>query len=814
MFPRESRLQKRRASLELLESRWLLSGSTVANIVWPASVPNLPRAAALPSVVSVALSGGTAYGPGVTPPTQSMLTSVAVKFNVAVTVKPDALSLRNLTTGATIAFSNIQLSYNATTHIAKWTFLSLVGGSLTDGKYQFQLEDYKIIDSTGRQIDGDRNGSAGGDYIGSISRLFGDADGNGAITASDMFAFQAVHMTTRGQSGYDARFDIDANGVIADSDRTADEARYGLVLSEMGAHAAAAAASDIAAQAPRPIASAATSDPHITTTTIQAKRKQSDPWKDYTVKTLPAGLVMTGIPALSKYGGDTAHKFTATGYFHLTKSHGKWWMVDPEGNRYFDNAVGVIGPRIFPDNAADFTSKFGTGQAGDTNWANWIRNWLNGIGYFSAGPWGTPSIQSVAGKKTNYDILLDAMATFAMGTGFGTFGYGHSDFRNGVIPVFDPAYPSFLNTYMSKVLPQLYPGLDTRNDPYLVGYMTDNELPWQTCTIDNYLALPATDVNRLAAKNWLAARGHTTPTDADRTAFQTYVAETYFRITAAGIRAIDPHHMVGCRFLGGDSKMTYLFRAAKKYLDLMTFNYYLDMDPAKGIESAAAAADMPWIASDIYVKGADSGMSNTTGFNFTVKTQADRGAYYQQMLISTLGAPHGVGESWLVLADNDLSNPEPTNQDANKGLMTVHFPLTYSDNPYKAMTDRIADLNRNLYPLADWLNRASISGSVFNDTNHDGVRQSSEPGLASWRIYLDANRNGTYDAGEISTLTTSSGTYRISSLPPGSFRIRQVRQSGWIQTKPTSGSYDVLLAQNQAVFGKDFGDSTGVLNPR
>jgi hypothetical protein len=272
--------------------------------------------------------------------------------------------------------------------------------------------------------------------------------------------------------------------------------------------------------------------------------------------------------------------------------------------------------------------------------------------------------------------------------------------------------------------------------------------------------------------------------------------------------------MVGCRFLGGDSKMTYLFRAAKKYLDLMTFNYYLDMDPAKGIESAAAAADMPWIASDIYVKGADSGMSNTTGFNFTVKTQADRGAYYQQMLISTLGAPHGVGESWLVLADNDLSNPEPTNQDANKGLMTVHFPLTYSDNPYKAMTDRIADLNRNLYPLADWLNRASISGSVFNDTNHDGVRQSSEPGLASWRIYLDANRNGTYDAGEISTLTTSSGTYRISSLPPGSFRIRQVRQSGWIQTKPTSGSYDVLLAQNQAVFGKDFGDSTGVLNPR
>jgi hypothetical protein len=340
--------------------------------------------------------------------------------------------------------------------------------------------------------------------------------------------------------------------------------------------------------------------------------------------------------------------------------------------------------------------------------------------------------------------------------------------------------------------------------------MTDNELPWSTCTIDNYLGLAASDPNRIAAQNWLAARGHTVPTAQDRNDFLTYVAETYFRLTSQAIRAYDPKHMVGTRFLGGDGGSTYLFKAAKKYIDLMTFNYYSSMDPTRAIEPAAAAADMPWVSSDMYVKAVDSGMPNNTGYGYTVKTQADRGAYYQQMLLSVLGSAHGIGASWLVLQDNDLSNPEPTNQDSNKGLMTVHYPLTYGDNPYKPLTDRINNLNRNLYPLADYLTRASIAGVVFNDKNRDGIRQSTEPGLSGWRVYVDQNRNGAFDAGEINTFTTSTGTYKIASLPPGTYRVREVRQTGWTRTRPAGadplGYYDVTLALNQAVIGREFGN--------
>jgi hypothetical protein len=106
---------------------------------------------------------------------------------------------------------------------------------------------------------------------------------------------------------------------------------------------------------------------------------------------------------------------------------------------------------------------------------------------------------------------------------------------------------------------------------------------------------------------------------------------------------------------------------------------------------------------------------------------------------------------------------------------------------------------------------ASIAGTFFNDKNHDGVRQATtEPGLANWQVYVDQNHNGVYDAGEITTFTSSTGTYKFTGLAAGSYRIYEYRQYGWTRTKPAGvwplGYYDLLLATNQTVSGKDFGN--------
>src|SRR5262249_37087936 len=46
------------------------------------------------------------------------------------------------------------------------------------------------------------------------------------------------------------------------------------------------------------------------------------------------------------------------------------------------------------------------------------------------------------------------------------------------------------------------------------------------------------------------------------------------------------------------------------------------------------------------------------------------------------------------------------------------------------------------------INPATISGQKFHDLNANGVKDAGEPGLAGWRVYIDANGNGILDATE------------------------------------------------------------------
>src|SRR5581483_10340167 len=53
----------------------------------------------------------------------------------------------------------------------------------------------------------------------------------------------------------------------------------------------------------------------------------------------------------------------------------------------------------------------------------------------------------------------------------------------------------------------------------------------------------------------------------------------------------------------------------------------------------------------------------------------------------------------------------------------------------------------------------SISGTLWNDANGNGVQDTGETGLANWTVYLDQNRNRVQDAGEATTTTDGTGHY-------------------------------------------------------
>ncbi|MFM6670418.1 MAG: Calx-beta domain-containing protein, partial [Dolichospermum sp.] len=55
-----------------------------------------------------------------------------------------------------------------------------------------------------------------------------------------------------------------------------------------------------------------------------------------------------------------------------------------------------------------------------------------------------------------------------------------------------------------------------------------------------------------------------------------------------------------------------------------------------------------------------------------------------------------------------------------------------------------------------------------------------------WTIYIDSNKNGQFDAGELSTVTDANGQYTFSNLGPGEYTIGEVAQTGWEQTYPTT----------------------------
>lgn len=99
---------------------------------------------------------------------------------------------------------------------------------------------------------------------------------------------------------------------------------------------------------------------------------------------------------------------------------------------------------------------------------------------------------------------------------------------------------------------------------------------------------------------------------------------------------------------------------------------------------------------------------------------------------------------------------------------------------------------------------ASVSGVVFNDLNGDRARQSTEPGLADFRVYVDTNNDGWWEGSERSTLTDSAGNWTLGDLAPGTYHIRVLPVAGWRQTVPATSALLTITA-GQRVTGILFG---------
>ena len=88
-------------------------------------------------------------------------------------------------------------------------------------------------------------------------------------------------------------------------------------------------------------------------------------------------------------------------------------------------------------------------------------------------------------------------------------------------------------------------------------------------------------------------------------------------------------------------------------------------------------------------------MANTTGAGWLVKSQAERGLFYQNFTLALLESQTCVGWHWFKYMDNDPADAstDPSNKDSNKGIFNARY------EPYQPLLDAMRELNERVYPL-------------------------------------------------------------------------------------------------------------------
>jgi hypothetical protein len=107
----------------------------------------------------------------------------------------------------------------------------------------------------------------------------------------------------------------------------------------------------------------------------------------------------------------------------------------------------------------------------------------------------------------------------------------------------------------------------------------------------------------------------------------------------------------------------------------------------------------------------------------------------------------------------------------------------------------------------------TISGVVWNDLNSNGIRDTNpstglpETGLAGWVVFVDANADGLFTAGETQVTTASDGSYTLSNIQPGTVTIVLVSQTGWRATAPLTNSRSIVLRSGDNLTNQSFGQA-------
>jgi len=438
----------------------------------------------------------------------------------------------------------------------------------------------------------------------------------------------------------------------------------------------------------------------LAATDVEVARDPHGPWKTYPTRTLadlPELAVMKPDTGLSRYGGWKAHHTKATGFFYPTQVAGRWWLVDPEGNLFLHKGIAAVSQLGTAGARAAQKKMFG----GDQEWAAKTAQLMRAHGFNGLGAWSATEQLREVKPPLVYTRIWNFMSAYGSKRG-GTYQKsGHMGYPNDCIFVFDPAFEEFCDQHAKKLAAQ-------KDDPWLLGHFSDNELPFWRTALKGFLKFPTSDYGHQAALKWLRERHGAAATVADITEqdekdFLGVVVDRYFHIVSTAIKKYDPNHLfLGSRINGRATTYPEVFRATRPYLDVVAVNYYWAWTPEPELMAMwNRESGRPIIITEWYAKGMDSGLANRSGAGWVVKTQADRGRFYQNFTLGLLESKVCVGWDWFKYIDNDpeATGVDPSNVDSNKGIVSNRY------EPYTPLLKAMQQINERVYTLTTALGR-------------------------------------------------------------------------------------------------------------
>lgn len=371
---------------------------------------------------------------------------------------------------------------------------------------------------------------------------------------------------------------------------------------------------------------------------------------------------MTSPVQKTDWGGIADGRFPPGGFFRVGRHDGAFWLVDPDGGRFLSKGVNTVDfnqDKIQNSERTPYAEacqrKYGSVEA----WRKAVNARLASWGFNTLGSWSDEAVATAEPAPLAVTPNID----LAM-----SFGWA----RQQAFPdVFDPEFEAHIRRRARELC------APRRNDKTIIGWFIDNELRWGPDWRG------PEELHALFLNYADTSPGRRAAADADPATFTAQVAERYFALTAAAIRAADPNHLVlGCRF--ALVPQTAAIAAAARHVDVISFNCY-DLDPTKALD-AYAAAGKPCMIGEFSFRAADSGLPNTGGAGPKVDTQAERAACFTAYVGAALRKPAIVGYHWFEHADQPAEG-RFDGENSNFGTVTIE------DRVYDEVTRAMTAMN-------------------------------------------------------------------------------------------------------------------------